>query len=188
MKLIVGLGNPGEKYKNNRHNVGFRVVDGLVIQLYSNAAIRPKWKLEKRFDSSLITFNPSLILAKPQTFMNVSGAAVKKLVDWFKVKPEDLYIIHDDLDIPLGEYKTQKGKGPKLHYGIQSINQALGIKRSLSPGDRDYWRVRVGVDNRDPNSRIPGEKYVLEDFTKEEKVVLGKVVENVVGELLGKFK
>lgn len=146
MKLIVGLGNPGKKYQNNRHNVGHLVVEALQ-------------------ESGL----PQGVFAeKTDVFMNVSGETVRKLANFYKISPENLYIIHDDLDIPLGEYKIQKGKGPKLHYGIQSIEESLGTP--------DFWRVRVGVDNRDPNNRIPGENYVLQDFTQDERGTLKEVI------------
>lgn len=185
MKLIVGLGNPGKKYKNNRHNVGFMVVDGLAMQLFSYKDIQPEWKESKK--SSSLIFEPmtGCVLVKPQTFMNASGNAVKKLVDWFKVKLEDLYIIHDDLDIPLGQYKIQKGKGPKLHYGIKSIDEALGT--------RDYWRVRVGIENRRVSRvaqvpRVPrGEEYVLQNFTQEEKSIIADVIERIITDLNGRF-
>lgn len=167
MKLIIGLGNPGEKYKNNRHNVGYIVID----------------VLEKA------GLSDGTVAKKTNVFMNNSGEAVKQLVTRYLVtgdskrktshEPtsyESLYIIHDDLDIPLGQYKIQKGKGPKLHYGIQSIDKTLGTGR--------YWRVRVGVDNRTPENRVPGEKYVLEDFTKEEKKTLDDVVKKIIDKLL----
>lgn len=157
MKLIVGLGNPGGKYKNNRHNVGHMVISAL----------------EK-------TGLPGgVVVKKTNVFMNNSGEGVKKLVDFYKVSPDTLYIIHDDLDIPLGQYKIQKGKGPKLHYGIQSIDKALGTGR--------YWRVRVGVDNRTLENRIPGEKYVLEDFTKEEKLIIADIAQRITTDLNGRF-
>lgn len=161
MKLIIGLGNPGEKYKANRHNVGHIVVDALQESGLSQGVIAKKTNAFK--------------LAKTESFMNVSGEAVRRLVNFYKVSPEDLYIIHDDLDIPLGEYKIQKGKGPKLHYGIQSIEEALGTP--------DFWRVRVGVDNRDPNNRIPGEKYVLQDFTQDERETFKEVIRKIEQEL-----
>lgn len=169
MKLIVGLGNPGEKYKNNRHNVGFQVVDRLRSTVYGQTA----WEEEKKLFA--VVCRPStvdVILAKPQTFMNDSGKAVKALVKWFKVKPDDLYVVHDDLDIPLGKYKIQKGKGPKDHNGIIAVNRELGTK--------DYWRVRVGVDNRNPENRVSGEQYTLEDFTEEEREVILEVIKTVV--------
>lgn len=178
MKLIIGLGNPGQKYKNNRHNVGHMVID----------------TLEKA------GLPGGMVVKKTDVFMNNSGGAVKKLFDFYKVSPDDLYVIHDDLDIPLGQYKIQKGKGPKLHYGIQSINQALGnkqsltaYKRSLSPGDKDYWRVRVGVENREvPRvSRVPrvprGEEYVLQDFTQEEKPIITDVIKQIITDLNGRL-
>ncbi|MEK7188554.1 MAG: aminoacyl-tRNA hydrolase [Patescibacteria group bacterium] len=171
MKLIVGLGNPGEKYKNNRHNVGWMVIDA--ITKIQNLKLK-----SQNYNSKLkseIFRSGDVVLAKPTTFMNDSGRAVQALTRWFKVKPDDLYVIHDDLDISLGGYKIQKGKGPELHYGVQSVDRELGTK--------DYWRVRVGVDNRDPENRISGERYTLEDFTEEEKKILDGVIEEIVVDL-----
>ncbi|MBI2268595.1 MAG: aminoacyl-tRNA hydrolase [Candidatus Blackburnbacteria bacterium] len=169
MKLLVGLGNLGEKFKNNRHNVGFMVVD----KLRSTICCDAEWVENKKLKAVVYrTETADLVLAKPQTFMNNSGEAVSKLINWFKVNPEDLYVIHDDLDIKLGEYKIQKGKGPKLHYGLQSIEDTLGTG--------DFWRVRVGVDNRASDDRIAGERYVLEDLTEYEKGVVDRVVSEIV--------
>lgn len=167
MILIVGLGNPGEKYKNNRHNVGFMVVDELARRMTNG-----QWSMVKRFDSLVINHRTSVILAKPQTFMNESGEAVKKLVVQYKVKMPDLWVIHDDLDLQLGDYKIQIGKGPRGHKGLESID------RELDGGD--YWHVRVGIDNRMANDKwsmlngrkISGEEYVLQDFTEEERGIL----------------
>lgn len=144
MKLIIGLGNPGNKYKNNRHNVGHMVAD----------------KLKS---------------TKTDTFMNESGVFVKKMLKARGISPDNLYIIHDDLDIKLGEYKIQFGKGPKVHHGIESIDEALGT--------RDYWRIRVGIENRDPEDKISGETYVLQDFTNEEKIILDKVISDICKKL-----
>jgi PTH1 family peptidyl-tRNA hydrolase len=148
MKLIIGLGNPGEKYKNNRHNVGYMVID----------------KLKKGF--------------KTNCFMNESGKIVKKLIEQYKVDLPNLWIIHDDLDIPLGNYKIQFGRGPKEHNGLKSIEEKLGTK--------DFWRVRIGIENRgEPHfaevSR--GKEYVLEDFTNEERKVLDRVIFEVCKKL-----
>jgi PTH1 family peptidyl-tRNA hydrolase len=148
MKLIVGLGNPGQKYQNNRHNVGHMIVHSL-----------PQGFTAKKSD----------------VFINQSGDFVKKLVEQYHLKPSDLWVIHDDLDIPLGSYKIQKGKGPKLHKGINSIEEALGTD--------DFWRVRVGVDNRNPEDRISGEEYVLQDFTEEELKILSPVIEEICKKL-----
>lgn len=150
MKLIIGLGNPGEKYNNNRHNVGKMVIDALKVRPY---------KVE-----------PLKVAKKSDKFMNDSGSFVKRQLLAYGLQSTDLYIIHDDLDIPLGAFKIQFGKGPKGHKGIDSVDKALGT--------RDYWHVRVGVD---PTSRgaLRGEDIVLSDFTKDEKVILGKVIKQI---------
>lgn len=153
MKLIIGVGNPGSKYKNNRHNVGYMVIE----------------KLQE-------SKTPNLKAVKTNTFMNESGIAVKKLAN--VQVPSALFVVHDDLDIKLGEYKIQLGKGPKDHKGLNSIYEELGTK--------DFWHVRVGVDNRDPNNRISGEEYVLEDFTNEENEVVRKTIGKLVDDLISK--
>jgi PTH1 family peptidyl-tRNA hydrolase len=175
-KLIVGLGNPGEKYSRSRHNVGFMVIDELARRM-----VNEKWAMVKKFDSLTIKFQSSIIFCKPQTFMNASGVAVKKLADFYKIKVPDIWVIHDDLDINLGEYKIQKGVGPKLHYGIESIDKALGTGQ--------YWRVRVGVDNRANNNeqRTKGEEYVLQNFTNEETEIVKSVIGKVVNDLIIRF-
>lgn len=150
MKLIVGLGNPGEKYKNNRHNVGFMVVDELA-------------KLNL----------PEVVLFKPQKFMNRSGVEVKKL----QVRNlQDLYVIHDDLDIELGKFKISFGKGPRVHNGLLSIYEQLGTK--------DFWHVRIGIDNRlKTGFKGTGEEYVLQNFRPEEKIIVNSVIKKAVKEL-----
>ena len=153
MRLLIGLGNPGEKYKGNRHNVGHMVVEVL---------------LEKGAKKNLIA-------KKSDVFMNNSGELVKKILDRYKLKAADLWVIHDDLDIPLGSYKIQKGKGPRLHNGINSIEEVLGSE--------DFWRVRVGVDNRNPEDRISGEEYVLQDFSAEEAKLLKPVIDQICKKL-----
>ena len=154
MKLIIGLGNPGEKYKNNRHNVGQMVIE----------------KLQS------ISHNKNILLKKSGSFMNDSGDFVKSILTKSKLETSNLYIIHDDLDVTLGSYKIQFGKGPKIHNGINDIQEKLGTS--------DFWYVRVGVDNRDPNNRIPGEQYVLEDFTNEERDILDKVIDEICKKLV----
>ncbi|MEJ2347711.1 MAG: aminoacyl-tRNA hydrolase, partial [Patescibacteria group bacterium] len=138
MKLLVGLGNPGEEHKNNRHNVGFMVVDELFLLIKPGSETK-YFSMQKKFDTEIFK-SGEVILVKPQTFMNSSGKAVKKILDHFKIKTSDLWVIHDDLDIPLGDFKIQKGKGPKLHKGVMSIEKELNKS--------DFWRVRVGVENR----------------------------------------
>jgi len=108
--------------------------------------------------------NEMITLAKPNTFMNNSGIAVRKLTDNFKIKNEKLIIVHDDLDIPLGKFHIQFASGPQLHNGLESIEQHLKTK--------DFYRIRIGVDNRQPNIKIPGETYALQNFLLDEKKVL----------------
>lgn len=184
-KLIVGLGNPGKKYAKNRHNIGFMVVDAISTRIQKskskNQIYNQKFKNSKKLAGYLLQ-TKNFILAKPQTFMNESGKSVGKLVSQFGVKTSDLWVIHDDLDINLGSYKIQKGRGPREHGGLLSIEKKLKT--------RDFWRVRVGIENRkisNSKSKIPkisGEEYVLQDFTDEERKVLKKVIEEVVKDLL----
>jgi PTH1 family peptidyl-tRNA hydrolase len=108
--------------------------------------------------------------------MNESGVFVKKLVDQYKLEPSNLYIAHDDLDIPLGAYKIQLGVGPKVHNGVNSVEEELGTK--------DFWRVRIGVDNRKPDDRTSGEEYVLQDFTAEERKALDGVIQEICKKLV----
>ncbi|MDO8503957.1 MAG: aminoacyl-tRNA hydrolase [bacterium] len=181
-KLMIGLGNPGIKYENNRHNVGFMVVDALSETQNSNvksqnylSTLSSRPKGNSKLKSEVLQIGDTL-LAKPQTFMNSSGEAISKLVNWYKIEPNDIYVIHDDLDIPLGNYKIQYGRGPRLHYGVQSIEKALGRE--------DFWRVRVGVDNRKAEARrTPGEQYVLQDFTAEETETVNGIIGKIVEEL-----
>lgn len=171
MKLVVGLGNPGSKYKNTRHNVGFRVVDKIVGDTSwaksKSARLVYAWQ---KFGSEKVE------IVKPQTFMNQSGLAVSAV---FKKHNEldiqDLFVVHDDLDIKLGQYKVQKGKGPKEHNGLLSVYEKIGTK--------DFWHVRVGIENRGPASQIPGEDYVLQKFTEKEFEILNPVLDEVVVKL-----
>lgn len=173
MQLIIGLGNPGDRYINTRHNVGFQITDVLRSVANGNA-----WQEEKKL-YALISKLPTadILLAKPTTFMNESGVAVSKIVNFFKIKHDDVYIIHDDLDIKLGEYKIQLGVGPKNHNGLLSIYEKLATQ--------NFWHVRVGIDNRCKNNelRIPGEEYVLQSFGSGEYKILNAITEKVVEDL-----
>ena len=174
MKLVVGLGNPGIRYVNTRHNAGFLVVDKLAT-LYSRAFKREGSELELLKVRNL---DGGLLLFKPQLYMNKSGVAVKAV---FKKHPkkfevpnlENLWVVHDDLDIKLGEYKINFGKGPREHNGLKNIYEQIGTK--------DFWHVRVGIDNGE--FRETGEKYVLSKWKPDEKKVLNRVVDKIVKEL-----
>lgn len=201
MKLVIGLGNPGKRYEKTRHNVGFMVADALASKMVNGQ----KWSMVNKFQSLIINHQSSTIFAKPQTMMNDSGKAVVVLATFYKLPDTDIYVIHDDLDIALGEYKIQKGKGPRDHNGLSSIDKALGT--------REYWHVRIGIENRFrqirnpkfeipskarifgvnkfklfnfPNfkrRRIPGEKFVLQSFTKDELEIVDQISVKVAQEL-----
>ncbi len=172
MKLIVGLGNPGEKYQNNRHNIGFVVLNKLVEQVKSE-----EFKVESKFFSE-ISRNADRIYVKPITFMNESGRAVSAISRFYKLKSDEIFIVHDDLDIPLGKYKIQHGKGPQIHNGLLSVERELGTHQ--------YWNVRVGVENREikGNKGVPGMVYSLQDFAKQEQEIVSRVVVELVADLL----
>lgn len=172
MKLLIGLGNPGKKYEKTRHNAGFITVNKIASALQTTP-----YKLRSIFNAEVsegMVDNEKIILAKPQTFMNESGKAVKAIADYYKIDIKDIIIIHDDLDISLGEYRIAKGRSSAGHKGVQSIIDALGTK--------DFTRIRVGTL---PQSGKPEntEKFVLEDFGKEEEKIINKVIEKVCGEI-----
>lgn len=154
MKLIIGLGNPGRKYEGTRHNAGVMLFDFL----------------NKHWDRADIK-----LLASDE-FMNNSGRFVKRAKDYYKIDLDDLYIAHDDLDLRVGEYKIQKGVGPKDHKGILSLEDEVN--------STEFWRIRIGVDNRDPDNRISGDDYVLQKFSEEESELVQSTFGNIKQELL----
>jgi len=164
MKLIVGLGNPGDKYKGNRHNIGFMFIDYLVNVLTGSRVYQ--FSKSGNADYTWTTLKKEPIeFYKPQTFMNNSGKSVKyAFKKHAELKIENLYVVHDDLDIPLGKFKIQQGTGPKLHNGIESIENHLQAK--------DFWRIRIGIDNRMNTGRIDGESYTLLDFQDSERKII----------------
>ncbi len=174
MKIIVGLGNPGEKYEHNRHNIGFVVVDALSQKLSSG---EETFAMNKKFNAQILQLG-EVLLVKPQTFMNESGKAVSAITRFYKVENKDLYVVHDDLDITLGNYKIQFGKGPQIHNGLLSIEESLGTDQ--------FWNVRVGVENREVrgNKGVPGVVYSLQNFNSGEQVIVQATVQSVVGDLL----
>lgn len=158
MKLIVGLGNPGAKYAQNRHNLGFLVLDRLAEQLGATP-----WRLEKKFHAEIAEFElegGKIILAKPQTFMNNSGETVTALVHFYKddLGPDDVWVIHDDIDLEVGDLRIKQGGSSGGQNGVQSVIDHLGP---------DFHRVRIGVGLNDRPSE-PAEVYVLKDMPKAE--------------------
>ncbi|HEX7455922.1 MAG TPA: aminoacyl-tRNA hydrolase [Candidatus Nanoarchaeia archaeon] len=150
MKVVVGLGNPGEKYTRNRHNVGFMVADEILKQY----AVSPH--VSKRLQSILYFLDKKRILVKPQAFMNLSGRAVNRVVNFYKVKPHDLLVVHDDVDLEFGEIKHQFARGAAGHRGVGSIIEALGSEK--------FGRVRIGIGR--PSTQIDIDKWVLQDFSE----------------------
>jgi len=169
VKLVVGLGNPGEKYAKVRHNLGFMVVDELVKQL----GVQSSWFVDKKFKSEIIkvnqlpTTNSELILVKPQAYMNNSGLAVKLLTTYYKLPTTNLIVIHDELDLPLGKIKVRIGGAAAGHHGVESIIAALNTDK--------FIRIRLGIGNLRTKSgehkgqTISAEKFVLEPFLHSEK-------------------
>ena len=148
--LFVGLGNPGPQYKSNRHNVGFQIIDTIAEKF----SISLK-KMNPLVDVALFSFEGTkVILAKPRTFMNLSGRAVRFLVDFYKILPENICVFHDDIDLDFVKIKIKKGGGHAGHNGLRNIDLLMG---------KEYWRVRVGVGRPDYRSEVSS--YVLHDFT-----------------------
>jgi PTH1 family peptidyl-tRNA hydrolase len=173
MKLIVGLGNPGFGYAGNRHNIGFMCIRHLARR----HGIRfDKKQGQARTGTGEIN-GEKAVLARPQTFMNTSGESVSRLVKKLKISPADLIVIHDDLDLPTGKVRIRQGGRSAGHKGIDSIIAHLG--------NRDFYRVRVGIGRPDITEGSPMDReaavidYVLSDFTPEEKRVINRAVPEV---------
>ena len=183
MKLIIGLGNPGEKYEKTRHNAGFLAIDKIAASIRYQVVSRQQ-KFDAEISSGIIN-NEKVILAKPQTFMNNSGQAVQAILDYYKIGLEDVIVIHDDLDIALGEYKIAKNRGSAGHRGVQSIIDYFGTK--------DFTRARIGIGikyvglavlfEEEDHKKIPVEKFVLQRFSDEEMLELEKVLEEIIGNI-----
>jgi len=164
MFLIVGLGNPGLKYKKTRHNAGFQSVDFLIR--------KEKWVKDKKTNSKIIK-TKKYILAKPQTFMNNSGQAVRSLMDYYKIK--NIIIIYDELDLFFGEIRVRDKGSSAGHNGIKSIIEYLGTE--------NFWRIRIGIANEDSN-KVPAEKFVLKKFSRlEQKELQNRILPEVVNRI-----
>ena len=174
MRLVVGLGNPGPSYAGNRHNIGFMAV-GDLVRRHSFSGRR------ERFHG--VTWEGTLkdekvILLCPLTYMNESGRAVQAAAQFFKLQPNDVLVIHDELDLPLGRLRVKRGGGAGGHNGLRSIDAHLG---------NDYWRLRLGIDH--PGVKDLVKHYVLQDFAKADWPLVKTVVETVTDTfplLLGK--
>ncbi len=179
-KIIIGLGNPGPKYKFTRHNAGFIALDALAEQ--QNAA----WRFNKKFNAETAE-TANAILAKPQTFMNNSGQTARAILDYYKLLPKKLgwlakkntdltgrlIIVHDDIDIELGKFKTQSNRSAAGHRGVQSIISRLKTQ--------NFTRVRIGIKHKSLSlgHKIPAEKFVLKKFSGEEIEELKKLIPEI---------
>jgi len=168
IKLIVGLGNVGNEYAQTRHNAGFIFIDRL-SNFWDELL---GWKEEPKLHSLLK--RSRALLAKPTTLMNRSGQAVNLISNYYQVQPEEVLVIHDDLDLEIGNYKLQFGRGPKQHNGIVSVEDYLDTE--------EFWRLRIGIENRDEDSQIPGKAYVLQKFTHEEQEELITMTDHIIKE------
>jgi peptidyl-tRNA hydrolase, PTH1 family len=162
VRLIVGLGNPGPRYANNRHNVGYQFVDSLA-QTYGLASSRQQFHAHVT-DGRIA--GQRVLLAKPLTFMNLSGNAVGSLMHFYKLTPADLMVIYDDLDLPLGRARLRPGGGSGGHKGMASIIERVGAQ--------EFARLRIGIGR--PQSGEPAD-YVLKNFTVDERIELERTFE-----------
>ena len=156
MKMIVGLGNPGLKYKKTRHNIGFMIIDIFL----------PEAKWQKKFKALYFEKNIGLdkvIFVKPQTYMNVSGETVRCFADYYKINVQDILVIHDDLDIEIGKYKIKKDSSSGGHNGIKSI-----IDHMKSD---NFCRLKIGISN---DKKVETKSYVLAKFSKIEKELINQ--------------
>ncbi len=164
MLLFVGLGNPTPDSENNRHNIGFKIIDS-INKKFSLSKQKPKFK-------GLLTTgnigNEKIYAIKPLTFMNNSGICIRELIEYFKIDAEDVIVFHDDLDIEFGKIKAKFGGSSAGHNGIASIDKFIG---------KDYSRVRIGIGK--PNSKIDVADYVLQNFDDEELTKIEKTFEDI---------
>jgi PTH1 family peptidyl-tRNA hydrolase len=164
--LVIGLGNPGRQYRQNRHNLGFMVVDQLAAALQVHFSRQQS----RALIASAIYQGCRIILAKPQTFMNLSGGSVRGLVRFYKLEPENLMVAHDDLDLPLGSIRIRPDGGSAGHKGLASILEYMQTDA--------FARLRLGI-GRPPGQMDPPD-YVLQDFSKDESLIVAETLKRAV--------
>jgi PTH1 family peptidyl-tRNA hydrolase len=161
--LLIGLGNPGREYQSNRHNFGFMLIDRLAVRLNARG-LRVQ---SKAIVTSGVYQDRKLILAKPQTYMNLSGQSVQGLANFYKLPLENLLVAYDDLDLPFGTIRMRPGGGPGGQKGVASTIERLGTK--------DFARLRLGIGR--PPGRMDPAAYVLQNFSREETKILSEVLD-----------
>lgn len=167
MKLIIGLGNPGKEYQYTRHNVGFMAIDYIVLKL--NGSFKSKFDglyYETQIDEEKVIF------LKPQKFINLSGEIVKKYMDFYKIDVDNIFVIHDDLDLDMGTFKLRLFGGSAGHNGLKNIENCLCTK--------NYKRCKIGISN---DKSIDGKNYVLGRFSKKEKMAIERII-SIMPELI----
>lgn len=161
--LLIGLGNPGREYQNNRHNFGFMLIDRIAVRLNARGL-----KVQsKAIVTSGIYQDRKIILAKPQTYMNLSGQSIQGLANFYKLPLENLLVAHDDLDLPFGTIRMRPGGGPGGQKGIASTIAQLGTK--------DFARLRLGIGR--PPGRMDPAAYVLQDFSRDETKIISELLD-----------
>ncbi len=169
MKLYVGLGNPGRSYENTRHNVGFSAVDTFAKEtglLFDQRKFKGKY-------GKIVLNDQEILVLKPQTYMNLSGEAVRDIASYYRIDPQDILVIYDDMDLPLGKIRLRKNGSGGGHNGMKNIIQLLS--------NSEIKRIRVGV-GKNPN--IEMKDYVLGKFTKEEKAVMKETYQTISSALI----
>ncbi len=167
MKLIIGLGNPGKEYQNTRHNIGQNTVNQIMAKLGLSPKAYPKLQASLAKDGDLL-------IGSTTTYMNLSGESVQSIANFFKIDPSDVYLIHDDLDLAVGEWKLQFDRGSAGHNGVKSVAQHLGTQA--------FHRIRIGVDHprNSSNPNLPVEDYVLLPFSPDELVIIKPTIDKIV--------
>lgn len=169
MRLIVGLGNPEEKYEKTRHNIGFMILDRIAQKRGVVFRLEPHY--ESKF-AELGELDNRIKLVEPQTYMNNSGDAIKKCKDYWKVDSEDIWVIHDDVDLEFGKIKIQLGGSSAGHNGIKSVIEKVG---------ESFWRIRVGVGK---DMKIPTDDWVLMNFIESESEKLNEIIDKVADSVI----
>jgi len=167
--LFAGLGNPGEKYKNTRHNIGREILK--IWAEKSNMSALTDFELNPKFNA-LISKNKRAVLILPETMMNKSGQAVGPATKFFKIKPKDIVILHDDADIEFGRTKLSFNRSAGGHKGIESVKRALATEK--------FWRLRIGIQKK---KRVDAMKLVLQKFTPAEETILKKLKKKITAGL-----
>jgi PTH1 family peptidyl-tRNA hydrolase len=164
MLLFAGLGNPDPKHANNRHNVGFKLIDAL-NKNFGLSKQKPKFK--GLLTNGQVQDN-KVIVVKPLTFMNNSGMCIREITDYHRIKTNNIFVFHDDMDIEIGKIKTKMGGSSGGNNGIKSIDDSIGP---------DYNRIRIGIGH--PGDKELVDKHVLNDFTEEEKIIIDQVIKKI---------